>query len=1574
MRKTFTKTILSLLVCCWTVGLLTAQCINTSQYPSGTITPTLPGSTTISSCNYAGEYNVITLTAGYSFTFTSSVSTDFVTITDANNAPLQSGVQPLTYTPSATGTYRVHWSLNANCGTQNTCRVTSVNAFSSCLAATQYPSALQTPNNPGTKTISTCNYAGEYNRITLTAGYVYTFSSSIATDFVTVTDDANNVLAAGLQPFSYTPSVTAVYRVHWHTDSNCGTQSSCRTTTVGSVLAPLVVPFSGNNSVACGTNVTITDHGGASNYANFADGYTVFNASAATTINISGSYDVESGYDFIYIYAGSGTGGTLLGTYTGAGTLNYTGTPGQTLTLRFVADNIVTAPGFNLSVTYTGSCIEGDDVCSAIALTYGSNGPVSNVGTSAQTGEPVPPGTGCNTQTGWCSGDLAIQRSLWFTFVAPTSGHVTLQSKGYDTQLAIWDAADCASLLTGGVTLVAANDDDANYSAHGGNQFSSFIDKGCLIPGHIYFVQVDGYSGATGNLTVVLTDPGNAPPVVSACPTTININNTPGSCNGVATWTAPTFTDPEGGTVTVTSNYSSGDTFPVGTTIVTYGGIDCIGATATCSFFVIVTDNEAPVVTCPADVTVSAAAGQCSAIVNYSSATATDNCSTPTVTQTLGLQSGSLFPVGTTPVTFTATDASGNTSTCTFNVTVEDNEAPTLETCNGGTFTINISPAATYLDETTWTLTDGGGNVVGSGGPYGTSAVTATVVANTGGPFTFNIETQGTFNDNAADWSVSCSGSVIASGSLAGGNTNTQGGICCGTTPGCPANITATVTTGCTKVVTFATPTGFDNCSGAVTVTQIAGLPSGSAFPIGTTTNTFEATDAAGNTSTCSFDVIIYDTIQPVFNPIGCSGGTFTVTIAPGATFLDETTWTLTDANNNVVGSGGPYGTSSVSTTVVANTGGPFTFSIETQGTFNDNAAIWSISCSGSVVASGSLPGGTTASQGGICCGGSGCPADVIVNTDAGACGAVVTYTTPTATDNCSTPTVTQTSGLPSGSLFPVGTTTNTFEAQDSSGNTVLCSFTVTVTDNEVPVITCPADLAINADAGLCTASAVTLGTPITSDNCGVATVTNNAPSTFPVGATSVVWTVTDVNGNTATCTQTVTVLDAELPVINCPANITTCNPVVTFAATATDNCGVAGITYSTASGSTFAVGTTTVTVTATDVNGNVATCTFDVTVNATPVVSLGADVVQCGGSLTLDAGNAGATYAWSDNSSAQTLVVTSSGNYAVTVTNAAGCTATDDVDVTIHPAASVNLGPDVSQCAGGSVTLDAGNAGASFAWSTNDTTQSISVTTAATYSVTVTDANGCTATDDVAVIFETPPTVNLGADVVQCGGSVTLNAGNAGATYAWSNNATTQTINVTTSATYTVTVTNSSGCTGTDAVTVTINALPQVTFSLPADTFCTTDGNVTLTGGLPTGGTYSGNGVSNGVFSPSTGAGSYVITYSYTDGNGCSNTATDNIFVKVCVGISDIASGTIKLYPNPAADYVELSIDGMKGQLNVEIFDMLGQAVKAVKGNVETGNYKQVINVTDLASASYLVRVTVGNNKSTFNMIVGQK
>jgi HYR domain/Secretion system C-terminal sorting domain len=139
---------------------------------------------------------------------------------------------------------------------------------------------------------------------------------------------------------------------------------------------------------------------------------------------------------------------------------------------------------------------------------------------------------------------------------------------------------------------------------------------------------------------------------------------------------AGTVPVPGSGTVSVPA---SGSFFPVGITTVTSTATDGAGNTATCTFTVRVNDTQAPVITCPANITVTTAVGSCVAPVTYA-VTATDNCPGVTTALTAGLASGANFPVGVNTVTYRATDAAGNISTCSFTVTVLDGQLPVINT------------------------------------------------------------------------------------------------------------------------------------------------------------------------------------------------------------------------------------------------------------------------------------------------------------------------------------------------------------------------------------------------------------------------------------------------------------------------------------------------------------------------------------------------------------------------------------------------------------------------------------------------------------------------------------------------------------------------------------------------------------------------------------------------------------------------------------------------------------------------------------------------------------------------------
>jgi len=227
-------------------------------------------------------------------------------------------------------------------------------------------------------------------------------------------------------------------------------------------------------------------------------------------------------------------------------------------------------------------------------------------------------------------------------------------------------------------------------------------------------------------------------------------------------------------------------------------------------------------------------------------------------------------------------------------------------------------------------------------------------------------------------------------------------------------------------------------------------------------------------------------------------------------------------------------------------------------------------------------------------------PAAMSVNSTTGQLIAV-NIGTATATDIFA---VTITNDAPA--TFQVGTTTVTWTAADANGNISTATQLVTVTfvDTIPPVITPPANITQEATAAL---TPVNLGVATATDNVDATVLpTNNAPASFPVGITTVIWTATDTAGNTATATQTITITDTTPPSLVAPLNVnltsTDGNPVFDVIGTATATDLVDGaVTVTNNAPASFPVGVTTVTYTATDAAGNSATASQIVTVTYTP-------------------------------------------------------------------------------------------------------------------------------------------------------------------------------------------------------------------------------------------------------------------------------------------------------------------------------------------------------------------------------------
>lgn len=419
----------------------------------------------------------------------------------------------------------------------------------------------------------------------------------------------------------------------------------------------------------------------------------------------------------------------------------------------------------------------------------------------------------------------------------------------------------------------------------------------------------------------------------------------------------------------------------------------------------------------------------------------------------------------------------------------------------------------------------------------------------------------------------------------------------------------------------------------------------------------------------------------------------------------------------------------------------------------------------------------------------------------------------------------------------------------------------------------------------------------------------------------------------------------------------------------------------------TLAVSTTGIySLTVSNAGGCIASDTFRVVSVAPTTVNLGADQAICTSApLTLDAGNAGATYLWSTGATTRTIQVKYAGSYNVRVNTVTGCTLFDTIAITNLPAPVVSIGPDFQLCPGSTSVLDAGNAGSTFLWSTSATTQTVTISSAGTYYVTVTGTNGCQTNDTIVVTPKTAPVVNLGADLNICtSDTVTLDAGNAGATYLWSTGATTQTIRVSLANTYSVAVTNVGGCTTNDAVIVTNKAVPVSTFT--TQVVDTTKGQqVKFTAVSAAGTSYAWNfgdptSASNtsSLSTPThlfSAPGNYTVTLTVTNvATGCKSVTQTVVSV---TGFANDFAKAFKLVaaPNPFAGNTKINYElPSNANVTLEVYDMIGRKVSTIANAAyqESGVHTYDFSAGDNQNASgvYMVRLIVDGQVAILRVI----
>ena len=425
--------------------------------------------------------------------------------------------------------------------------------------------------------------------------------------------------------------------------------------------------------------------------------------------------------------------------------------------------------------------------------------------------------------------------------------------------------------------------------------------------------------------------------------------------------------------------------------------------------------------------------------------------------------------------------------------------------------------------------------------------------------------------------------------------------------------------------VTFPDPVGSDNCTTNLAFVYMP--PSGSFFALNYTddstnyTVTLTATDASGNSNTCSFTVTVEDTVPPVLvdSPIigECEEAPFVLTNDVGqcyATFTFEiptavdqcctngltVTVSAVDQSNAVI-----FLTNNLDGTMsgqfpVTCTGTNVITSVATDGRGNTSQAQCEV-----LVVDNQAPVIQN------------CSNQVVECTANTGTGGAVNFQEPTAYDNC--PNLTISCVPTNGSVLPLGTNLIVYTASDCSGNTNSCTFNVIVQDTTPPVISCPTNVTLLC--GQSTNTSIT-GTATATDTCDPNPVVTFTDATGAVNCTGLAgisrtWTATDASGNSSTCVQSITYTNTTAPTVTVPTGSSLgCNPVtlptvasVTALVTATDACSTATINVSSVDTTNGCTVTRTFTVTATDACGNTSvaqTVVYTWTVDTTaPVVTV---------------------------------------------------------------------------------------------------------------------------------------------------------------------------------------------------------------------------------------------------------------------------------------------------------------------------------------------------------------------------------
>ncbi len=1209
---------------------------------------------------------------------------------------------------------------------------------------------------------------------------------------------------------------------------------------------------------------------------------------------------------------------------------------------------------------------------SIAAVGTGGTGPYtflwSNSATTATiTGLAVGSYTVTVTDANGCTGTATTSLTATFPTIVP---NVTTT------------AAVCTALNGTATAAPAGGTAPYTYSWSGGGSSASITNK------------------AAGSYTVTITDAngcsttGTAVITASSGTLGVNTSGTSSTCtaaNGTATATAT------GGTAPFTYAWSNGGTsatisaLVAGTFTVTV--TDANGCVATGTRTVTASSGNLTIGTSTTNATCGAAVGTATVTANGGTAPFTYAWSNSGTTATI-----TALIVGTYNVT--VTDANGCSATSSASVTSPGSPTLTLAGSTGvscfgqsnGTAAVTAAGGTTpytYLwnngatgssvsglpvGPISVTLTDGNGcQATLSGNITGPSAaLTATVALNS------NVTCPGASNGSLT---VTPTGgttpySYVWSGSSS--TTATAAGLAPGT-----YTVTVTDANGCTTTASraVAAPTN------PVTATVIGGVTTGCGTATGSAT--------ANATNGASPYTYAWSNGGSTATVNGLAAGSYTVTVTDANGCTTAATGSVTDP--------GAHTAAGVSTPVTCNGGNNGTATINVTGGSGNFTYTWSPSvsstntatslaagsygvtvldnttnCSASTVVNVNQPDtiGAQITQTNVTCpGGSNGVASVIATGGNGG----YTYTWLTSPTQ-STSTVT---GLSAGAVI--------LQISDNQG----CSrnFTVTITQPQtIAVGVTKTDVSCNgANNGSATATA-TGGTGAFTYTWSTTPAQNSATAS---GLAAGTYTVTATDANGCSSTQSVTIAQPTALTASASATNVNCFNGSDGAASVSANGGTGALTYTwntspiqnTAAVTNLRAGTFVVTVT--DANNCTVSATATVTQPTLIAVTTSTTSVNCAGgndgtaTASATGGTGTLTYQWPTGSGA-TASNLAAGTYTVTVTDGNNCSVTGVATVASAAGFTASVSTTAAACQGSSTgtataTTTGGVAPFTYAWAPAGSGSSLTGLAAGTYSVTVTDANGCVATASGTVASASGVTVNATPVSATCNGgadgaiNIAVSGGSGVYTYAWSNGTSNQNLSGVAAGVYAVTVLDANGCSAT-ATNLTVGQANAIVLTLTTTDEtgpAANDGTATATS---TGGTglitYTWSNSATGSNLTNLTPGNYSVTA--TDASGCSATASGT--VSSFTGINNVGLVvSLNMFPNPSEGKINMSLTLVQPEaVTVEWYNAIGERVLGASFDSAL-SVNHTFDLSNMAAGVYYARIQYAGQTNVERVVLNK-